>query len=521
MLLEKETQEECGYLPSSLSKKSSKKICVECDYCGEKYDLTPKRRLTGHKVIKKDSCMKCGFKKREEISLAKYGVKNPSQREEVRAKLTKVDWKKEKEKVIQMYEEGFSLAHIANTFKTSHNSVCVRLTEWGIKVDKNKKSRHKTMEDIYGEGYQEKIDKKREDTCMERFGVDNAFKSEEKKKKIRESTLKNHGVTHLMKDPERAKKAVRKGVETRMKKGDIFVYGGKTLPEIAEEQGFSHSHFHGLVKKHGIEKALTLDPYQSSLETTMEDWLISEGIEHEKQFRVGGKIADFKIGDILTEVNGNYWHSQACPNAKSRNYHMEKRQLYIDNGYTPLFFMEDEINNKFSIVQSILLNKLGKSQRVFARKCKRGTVSKEEGRKFVEENHLMGSIKKGTFFGLYHEGELISIMSIYRKKGDLYEISRMCHKKRTTVIGGFSKLLKFAQSFLPEMRSLMTFIDLRYGQGDYLVPMGFVEKKTYLSFKWTDGKNTFHRMKFPASTGYEKGLFKIYDCGQRKLILDF
>ena len=68
--------------------------------------------------------------------------------------------------------------------------------------------------------------------------------------------------------------------------------------------------------------------------------------------------------------------------------------------------------------------------------------------------------------------------------------------------------------------SITTFIDKRYGSGSYLSGLGFVYKHTYPSFKWTDGFESFHRLKFPGNSGYDQDLFKIWDCGQAKWILD-
>ena len=62
----------------------------------------------------------------------------------------------------------------------------------------------------------------------------------------------------------------------------------------------------------------------------------------------------------------------------------------------------------------------------------------------------------------------------------------------------------------------MTFIDKRYGLGGYLKDMGFKHMNESLSFKWTDFNETFHRMNFKGNTGYDHGLFKIWDCGQAK-----
>ena len=89
-----------------------------------------------------------------------------------------------------------------------------------------------------------------------------------------------------------------------------------------------------------------------------------------------------------------------------------------------------------------------------------------------------------------------------------------------SIPGGFSKLLKaFELEHSPE--SIITFIDKRYGSGEYLANLDFSFKSCYKSFKWTDNQSTFHRMKFPSNTGYEHGMNKIWDCGQAKWVKSY
>ena len=105
-----------------------------------------------------------------------------------------------------------------------------------------------------------------------------------------------------------------------------------------------------------------------------------------------------------------------------------------------------------------------------------------------------------------------------RKKGDDWEVSRFCNKIGVSVVGGFSKLLKhFVKKNNPI--STTTFIDMRYGVGCYLLDLGFKEISTHVSFKWTDCVNTYPRTRFLSNAGYEKGLVKIWDCGQKKFVL--
>jgi hypothetical protein len=109
-------------------------------------------------------------------------------------------------------------------------------------------------------------------------------------------------------------------------------------------------------------------------------------------------------------------------------------------------------------------------------------------------------------------------MQVKWKKKGVLEISRFCNELNISVTGGFTKLLKgiiVAES--PD--EIMTFTDLRYGDGEYLKDFGFEKATNHLSFKWTDFYRIYNRMNFPGNSGYNVGLFKIWDCGQAKWVL--
>ena len=148
--------------------------------------------------------------------------------------------------------------------------------------------------------------------------------------------------------------------------------------------------------------------------------------------------------------------------------------------------------------------------KIFARKC--NIVNNINLNTFMKDNHLMG-LGSGSDFALEINGEIVAGVQIKRKNPTNWDISRFCSKQQTTVIGGFSRLLHF---FIKEYKteSITTFIDRRYGVGDYLADFGFKLKSCHHSFKWTDTKETFHRMRYPGNTGYDQGLYKIWDCGQ-------
>lgn len=459
MLLEKETLDRYGYFSSSLSNGSRKLVVVKCDYCYGIFTKNNKDRTDQNKVLDRDACRKCRFKKRADISSIKYGVDNPSKLSSVKDKIRN-----------------------ANSDR--------------LKSDEYKKQIKKTN--------------------LEKYGVENAMQSKEIKEKYNKIFKNKYGVANPMQVPEIAKKANDNMIKSKINNGTIISIDNKTRPQLAKEQGFSRSHFGKLVVKYGLEKALTMEPQQSSLEVLMENWLQSIDVEYEKQFYVGNYIADFKVGNLLIECDGLYWHSEAGD--KPNNYHIKKKQHYTEAGYKSLFFRSDELLTKFDIVKSIILHNLRKTERkIGGRKCE--FHFNKVKRRWLDENHLMGK-GYGDTYELWYNNECVCVMQVRRLSGANYEISRFCPALNTNVIGGFSKLLKEVEKrkrTLP-LETLKTYIDMRYGLGDYLTCLGFVEQKTFPSFKWTDGERTIHRLRFRGNSGYDKGLQKIWDCGQKPFL---
>jgi len=461
MLLMSETLEKYGYSYDELSYGSKKPIIVQCDYCNKIYETNKKRRLKANELVDKDACINCKFKKRADISMCKYGVDNISKLESVKNKI-----------------------------------------------------RNKNQDRLKSEEYKQQHKK----IMLEKYGVESAFQNKDLKEKQKKTMLERYGVEHFAQNKERHKLTTKKMIETKIKRGKIKLYDGKTRPTIAKELGFSRSHFGKMVNKYGYDKAKLMTHYETSLEKMFREWVDTLEIDYQKQFRVENKVADlyFSSHKIIVELDGLYWHCELT--TPDYLYHYNKYECYIKNGYYPLFFREDELTNpiKFKIIQSMVLNKLGRSKKLGARKCDILMLDNkkdiEECRKFVNENHLMG-VGAGQYFILKYSGQIMSVLCLKRKKEDEYEISRFCSRRDYSITGAFSRLLNFAENRV-KMSSLSTFIDRRYGSGNYLPNLGFIKKTNYPSFKWTDGLETFHRMKFPKNTGYDKGLVKLWDCGQ-------
>lgn len=578
MLLEQKTLETHGYNPNTLSKGSNKPIIVSCDYCGIECAITTKVRTKCNLVINKDCCNKCKYIKRDEVCIAKYGVTNPGATKEVIQKIKDVNLAKHgvvsyfeskefKEKSNTTKMDKYGTTNIMSVPEIHQRQKDAIFNKYGVEnisqASGNREKVNQTCLDKYGTKEFLSSDYARDsivETNLDKYGVENQFQREECKRQTRETNLENLGVEYPMQSQEvrdRSKEtnlerygfeyaSMSQGVkdkkcdtsmskyghqypassdvvkskirETAIKNGTIKIHNGQTMRQLAEENSIAYTTFVANVREYGFDAALVMESKKNGLEEIIRIILDKNGVNYKQNATLNGRKTDFLIEDskLVLELDGLYWHSDANVKMIDKKYHVKKRQDYKSVGYRSMFFREDEVHNKLEIVESIIMNYIKKNNKVFARKCYIVEVDKTIAKTFFKENHLMGT-GRGVVYGLMYQNKLVSAIQIKKVKDEDYEVSRFCHAKNTSVTGAFSRLLKFAESEI-KMKTLTTFIDLRYGSGGYLPNFGFTYIKTHLSFKWAGRRETFHRMKFPRSTGYDEGLNRIWDCGQSKFV---
>ena len=529
MILNQETLDKFGYNVKELSDGSSKKVVVKCDYCSELVDKPYKAYLLGWQKFPKDACKKCKFKKREDLCLKTHGVKNVMQLPETVATLknsmlekygvdspAKLESVQAKMKATNLERYGVENPIQNVEVRQRYKDTCME--KYGVdnvsSVEAFKEKRKVTHQEKYGVDYYTETDHLK-GSVKEKYGVDNVFQLDSTKEKSRETNLKHHGVENAMQNPEISGYVGKKSLETKLAKGDIMTHEGRLVSEIIKDMDISKGHFYNILRTRGWDAAINYEKGISNIEMIMKDFLDTTGLEYRHNEKMGKYYPDFIVGDVIIECDGLYYHSDA--RQSDDNYHMNKREYYVENGYKPLFFRSDEIENQLDIVKSIILNKLGKTNnRVFARKTKVVTLGSKLSKKFFEENHLMGN-GSGITLALEYNGLPICAIKMRNRGKGHWEISRFCPKIGYSVVGGFTRLLSSFKA-CHEVTMITTFIDRRYGDGSYLTSLGFEHKTNYKSFKWTDGNQSYHRMKFRSNSGYDKGLCKVWDCGQAKYI---
>ncbi len=184
---------------------------------------------------------------------------------------------------------------------------------------------------------------------------------------------------------------------------------------------------------------------------------------------------DIFISDsnLSIELNGNYWHSEL--NGKDYTYHLNKTRECEKKKIQLLNIFESEWKFKQNIIKSIINSKLGKCDRIYARKCKIKEITNNEKNKFLNQTHLQGEDKSSIRLGLYYNNELISVMTFcksrFNKKYE-WELSRFASELNTTVVGGASKLLSyFIKQYTP--KSIISYSNRRYSNGNLYKQLGF------------------------------------------------
>lgn len=145
------------------------------------------------------------------------------------------------------------------------------------------------------------------------------------------------------------------------------------------------------------------------------------------------------------EYNGLLWHSEIF-GKKDKNYHLYKTRQCIQQGIQLIHITDYQWKFKCDIIKSIILAKLNKTNKIFARKCIIKELNRNIKKEFLNNTHLYGNCNSKINLGLYYNNELIFIMTFGKPRYDNiyeWELLRFSSKLNTTIIGGFSKLLSY------------------------------------------------------------------------------
>ncbi len=176
---------------------------------------------------------------------------------------------------------------------------------------------------------------------------------------------------------------------------------------------------------------------------------------------------------IAIEVNGVYSHSEA--NGRGPRYHADKLAVCEALGIRLIQVWQDDWADRRPIVERMLAHKLGVSTdpRIAARSTTARTATTTEAREFLNANHIQGFTGATHHLGLEHEGRLVALMSL-KRTGKPGELRLERYATAAHVIGGQSKLIRFAESAVPGWSHLVTFADHEVSDGALYERTGWV-----------------------------------------------
>lgn len=247
--------------------------------------------------------------------------------------------------------------------------------------------------------------------------------------------------------------------------------------------------------KYGLEfpcmrKEARLHGNNSKPNRDFEEFLISNNLNYEREFSLGSYTYDFKVKDVLIEINPSYTHSVTInpfnhKKSIDKFYHYNKTMYAKNNGYRCINIWDwDDITKVIFLLKN--------EKFIYARKCVIKDVQKMDAIDFINKYHLQNYALDSIRIGLYYNNELVSIMTFgkprYNKKYE-YELIRYCSSVK--VIGGAEKLFSyFKKMYLP--KSIISYCDYSKFNGNVYNRLGFTFDKCQTSKHWYNIKTKKH-----------------------------
>jgi len=392
---------------------------------------------------------------------------------------------------------------------------------------------------------------KAKESVFKKYGVENTFKIDSVRLKALENLRKTYKVRggDILKNNLLKLELIRrkKLVERFLEKGyTILEFNGENI-KIKHPDGHIFENNRKLLVNrlnHDVELSTILQPIGAS-RTTFElkicKFLKENNIKYIPNDRktINGEL-DIYIPDyrLAIEINGLHWHSEYYLN---NDYHINKTKKCNEQNIQLLHFFEDELIEKYDIIESMIKSKLGIIEnKIFARKCIIKEIDSKISSEFLEKNHMQGNVNSSIKIGLFYNNELVSIMTFGKLRNVLgnklkneneFEMLRFCNKLNITIVGGASKLYNYFKLKYKPLK-IISFANIRYSNGNLYKQLGFkLEYNTLPNYWYVVGKKRKHRFLYRKDVLVKQGFDKnkteheimserkiprIYDCGNIK-----
>ena len=405
-------------------------------------------------------------------------------------------------------------------------------------TSQKKDTRKKTIKEKYGVEYllqNEEIKKKKEETCLLKWGDTQPLRSSVYKEK----KIKDFGFYYQQ----------QKNVSNYeiWKEDSVFVdflkNNNMDTFEIAKFFNVDPSVVRSRVVKLNVQVLVKQLGGKSKYEDEIVEILIKEcGIKKEqiKRHVRHGIFTDTREVDIYIpdckfgiEFNGNYWHCDLQlkyqdHGGRSRTHQQksldaEKSGVFIFNIFEYEWLNSD---NKEKIVKRIKhILKKDYNHKIPAKKCIIKKISIEEKKEFLNQNHTQGNDRSKIALGLFYNNELIACMTFVSPKIKKYtwELSRFCCKKEYTIQGAASKIFKyFLTNFCLDNATIVSYNDIGKTTGRIYALLGFrLQSINPPNYIWINFSTGDIRTRYQEQKGGERkrmhslGYHRICDCGTK------
>jgi hypothetical protein len=558
------------------------RVCIQCNLSFEVKKST-KKTMCSDECRKSYALLPENKKIRIEKSLnslkEKFGTEN----------IFELDFIKNKSKQTKIEKYG------DENYNNLDKSKQTKKEKYGDENYNNLDKSKKTKKEKYGdENYNNRI--KAKETMNKDYGVNHAMMLVKYQEKQKKTLFKNYGVLHPLqnkeilnkfqntnlnvygfKNPSQNHKIIEKIKQTYYDNFDdtiifdkmetmeielISKYEGLRVGNVYNEYEFrckkcNHKYF-GTFSNHRPPICRSCYPMYKNNKHQIEFAEYFKNIDISFKENTKTEIKPFELDfyfpekKIALELNGNYYHSEIGGD-KTKDYHINKTNLCNKQNIDLIHIFEDEIIFKKDILMSMIKNKLGFiDNKLYARKCSIRDVSLLDKTKFLNDNHIQGNSKDKVRIGLYYDDKLVSVMTFIKLRKSMgnkedsenfYELTRFCSLIDYSVVGAFSKLLKFfINNYQP--KKIITFSDCRFSGVDYEKTVyhknGFILtnqiKPRYWYFEKGDYLKRHHRFKFnknkllkilniPNVSEWEiaqiLGMDRIWDCGNLRFEMVF
>lgn len=475
---------------------------------------TDKAKATNQERYGADWAMQTpGVQQKSEATLkAHYGVTNPMQSKELKAK------------VIETYKKGTGYEYPMQNPEVKTKLKDTMQKRYGVEnamqaPEVKAKAVQSNIERWGGLGRGSPVlAEKIKNTNVEKYGCENPASSPEVQAKISDTMMKKYGAARhnatweyresVMTDPTKAEEW-----QAFLKNPEEYIaaqFNHKpTYRELADVLGVNDTsvsfHVCRMGKRELIAHAV------SYLENEVVDILneIKPGIQILRNDRQIIKPYELDIVlpeyNLAIEINPTGTHNSSFSSygdnpPKAPSYHKMKSNLCEKRGIFLFHIFGYEWTHKKDIIISMLRNLLGcNATKIYARNCELKEVSAIEAVQFLYKNHRQSAAQAKVRYGLYYQGQLVSLMTFGRMRNtlgrgnedlsDCWELIRYCNLINTSVVGGASKLFKhFIRQYNPSR--IRSFSDRAHTKGNLYSMLGFTEiRRSSANYVWVDTRN--------------------------------